>query len=215
MATLWIREGYQAEFERKICSYTDKITEINDQFYKTSKIIEVYSGDPNVNSCNVYLDKRRSDLSNALHSAEELKRKANSYVDQVIGADISVSKSIHKESYEFYQKKGIGPQNDSWGAHLWNSVKTTVSDFVHDVESTKNKIIQDIKEFYEKSKYIFNVIGDFLAVAAAVALFSLAATSGLIGILCLIGAIWATSKAMYELITDCLAVEAWLNGDTP
>ena len=35
----------------------------------------------------------------------------------------------------------------------------------------------------------------------------------MIGVICLIGAIWATSKAIYELATDCLAAEAWLNGD--
>lgn len=213
MATLWVRDGYQAEFERKINSYTTKITDISDQYYKASRIVSDYSGDSNVNSCNVYLKKRRAALQDAVSSAVELRKKANNYVDRVIDADTAVSKSIHKESYAFYKKKGIGPQKDSWGGRAWNSIKTTASDFWHDAKNTTKKIVQDIKDFYEEYKYIVNIVVDFLAVAAAVALFSLVSLVPGIGLICLIGATWATSKAIYELATDCLAAEAWLNGD--
>lgn len=211
MATLWVRDGYQAEFERKISSYTSKITDISDQYYKASQIVSDYSGDSNVNSSNVYLKKRRVALQDAVSAATALKNAANSYVDKIISSDVAVSKSIHKESYAFYKRKGIGPQKDTWGARSWNSIKTTASDFWHDAKNTTKKIVQDIKDFYEEYKYIVNIIVnivvDFLAVAAAIALFSLASVPGVIGV------IWATSKAIYELATDCLAAEAWLNGD--
>ena len=213
MATLWVRDGYQAEFERKISSYTSKITDISDQYYKASQIVSDYSGDSNVNSSNVYLKKRRVGLQDAVSAATALKNAANSYVDKIISSDVVVSKSIHKESYAFYKRKGIGPQKDTWGARSWNSIKTTASDFWHDAKNTTKKIVQDIKDFYEEYKYIVNIVVDFLAVAAAIALFSLASVTGVIGVICLIGAIWATSKAIYELATDCLAAEAWLNGD--
>lgn len=213
MATLWVRDGYQAEFERKISSYTSKITDISDQYYKASQIVSDYSGDSNVNSSNVYLKKRRVALQDAVSAATALKNAANSYVDKIISSDVVVSKSIHKESYAFYKRKGIGPQKDTWGARSWNSIKTTASDFWHDAKNTTKKIVQDIKDFYEEYKYIVNIVVDFLAVAAAIALFSLASVTGVIGVICLIGAIWATSKAIYELATDCLAAEAWLNGD--
>lgn len=213
MATLWVRDGYQAEFERKISSYTSKITDISDQYYKASQIVSDYSGDSNVNSSNVYLKKRRVALQDAVSAATALKNAANSYVDKIISSDVAVSKSIHKESYAFYKRKGIGPQKDTWGARSWNSIKTTASDFWHDAKNTTKKIAQDIKDFYEEYKYIVNIVVDFLAVAAAIALFSLASVTGVIGVICLIGAIWATSKAIYELATDCLAAEAWLNGD--
>ena len=213
MATLWVRDGYQAEFERKISSYTSKITDISDQYYKASQIVSDYSGDSNVNSSNVYLKKRRVALQDAVSAAPALKNAANSYVDKIISSDVVVSKSIHKESYAFYKRKGIGPQKDTWGARSWNSIKTTASDFWHDAKNTTKKIVQDIKDFYEEYKYIVNIVVDFLAVAAAIALFSLASVTGVIGVICLIGAIWATSKAIYELATDCLAAEAWLNGD--
>lgn len=213
MATLWVRDGYQAEFERKISSYTSKITDISDQYYKASQIVSDYSGDSNVNSSNVYLKKRRVALQDAVSAATALKNAANSYVDKIISSDVAVSKSIHKESYAFYKRKGIGPQKDTWGARSWNSIKTTASDFWHDAKNTTKKIVQDIKDFYEEYKYIVNIVVDFLAVAAAIAIFSLASVTGVIGVICLIGAIWATSKAIYELATDCLAAEAWLNGD--
>ena len=72
MATLWVRDGYQAEFERKISSYTSKITDISDQYYKASQIVSDYSGDSNVNSSNVYLKKRRVALQDAVSAATAL-----------------------------------------------------------------------------------------------------------------------------------------------
>lgn len=213
MAILWVRDGYQAEFERKISSYTSKVTDVSNQYYNASKIVNDYSGDSNVNSCNVYLKKRRESLQNAVSSATELKRKANAYVDNIINTDISVSKLIHKESYAFYKKKGIGPKKDSGWSRLWNSIKTNASDFLHDAKKTTNRIIQDIKEFYEEKKYFINIVTDVLAIAAAASLFVLASATGFIGVLCLIGAIWATSKAFYEFVTDCFAAKAWLDGD--
>ena len=213
MTTLWVRDGYQAGFERKISAYTSKITEISNQYYNAERIVSDYSGDSNVNSSNVYLRKRRSALQDAVSAATSLKKKANTYVDNIISADKSVASTIHKDSYSFYKKKGIGPQKDSWTARAWHSVKTTASDFWHDAKETTKKIVQDIKDFYEEYKYIINIVVDFLAVVGAVALFSLASVTGIIGIICLIGASWALLKATYELATDCLAAEAWLNGD--
>ena len=34
-----------------------------------------------------------------------------------------------------------------------------------------------------------------------------------LGVICAVGATWATAKATYELATDCAAVEAWMEGD--
>lgn len=213
MATLWVREGYQAGFERKISAYTSKLCDISDQYYSAERIVSDYTGDSDVSSCNVYLRKRRNSLQDSVSAANSLKTKANTYVDNIISADKTVASTIHKDSYSFYKKKGIGPQKDSWTARAWNSIKTTASDFWHDAKETTKRIIQDVKDFYEEYKYLFNIAADFLKIVAALALFAVAGTTTFIGILCFIGAIWALTKATYELATDCLAAEAWLNGD--
>lgn len=213
MAVLWVKNGFQKEFERKINSYTSKLSDIDGQYSSASQLISGYSGDSNVSTCNVYLKKRRSAIQTAIDSAKTLKQAADKYVSSVVSADTTISKSIHTESYSFYKKKGIGPQKDTWYARAWNSVTTTVSDFVHDAVATKDRIIADIKEFYEEYKYIFNVLGDILAVAGAIALFTFASLSG-VGLIILIGATWALSKALYETVTDCMAVDAWSKGDT-
>lgn len=212
MATLWVRDGYQAGFERKISAYTSKLCDISDQYYSAERIVNDYTGDSDVSSCNVYLRKRRNSLQDSVSAANSLKKKANTYVDNIISADKTVASTIHKDSYSFYKKKGIGPQKDSWIARAWNSVKTTASDFWHDAKETTKRIIQDVKDFYEEYKYLFNIAADFLKIVAALALFAVAGTT-FIGIICFIGAMWALTKATYELATDCLAAEAWLNGD--
>ncbi len=212
MATLWVKNGYQKEFERKINSYTSKLDEIDGQYSSAGQLISAYAGDGNVNTSNVYLKKRRSAIQTAIDSVNTLKQTADKYVSGVVNADITISNSIHSESYTFYKKKGIGPQQDTWYSKVCYSIKTTASDFWHDATSVKDRIVQDVKDFYEEYKYLFNVLGDILMFAAAIALFAVSGGTFL-GVICFIGAVWATTKALYELATDCMAVGAWLQGD--
>lgn len=212
MSMLWVHEGYQKEFSRKVDAYISEVTEVKTQYTKAYSQVSGYAGDSSISTANIYLQKRQKDLQRAIDSADNLKRKATAYVSNAVSADRLVSESIHKQSYSFYKSKGIGPQGDNFLARGWNSICTTASDFWHDVCGTTQRIIADIKEFYEDYKYVFNVLFDILAVSAALALFAMSGGT-LLGIVCAIGATWATTKATYELATDCLAVEAWLNGD--
>lgn len=212
MAVLWVHEGYQKEFSRKINDYTSELSDIKSQYSKAYSQVGSYSGDSHVSSCNTFLQKRQKDLQNAINKANDLKSHADSYVSSVISADKRVSDSIHKRAYSFYKSKGIGPQSDNIIARGWNALKTTASDFWNDACGTAERIVNDIKAFYDEYKYVFNVLFDILAVSAAVALFALSGGTFL-GIICAIGATWATAKATYELVTDCAAVEAWMEGD--
>lgn len=212
MAVLWVHEGYQKEFSRKINDYTAELSDIKSQYSKAYSQVSSYSSDSHISSCNTFLQKRQKDLQNAINKANNLKSHADSYASTVISADKRVSDSIHKRAYSFYKSKGIGPQSDNIIARGWNAITTTASDFWHDACSTAEKIVNGIKEFYDEYKYVFNVLFDILAVSAAVALFALSGGT-LLGIICAVGATWATAKATYELITDCAAVEAWMEGD--
>lgn len=214
MAILWVHEGYQKEFGRKISAYTSELSDIKSQYTKAFNQVSSYAGDPYVSSSNIYIQKRQRDLQNAIDEANSLKKHADSYANIVISADKLVADSIHKKSYSFYKSKGIGPQIDSMWARGWNSFTTTVSDFWHDACGTAQKIVDNIKEFYEENKYFINIILDVIAVAASIILFAAVATVlGPIGVICMIGAGWAIAKAATELIADSMALAAWKAGD--
>ena len=53
MAVLWVKNGFQKEFERKINSYTSKLSDIDGQYTSASQLISSYTGDSNVSTCNV------------------------------------------------------------------------------------------------------------------------------------------------------------------
>lgn len=212
MAILWVDEGYKKELDRKINSYKDELSDIKKMYTKAMDQASAYMGDYNVSSCNTFLQKRKKALDNASSNADDLKYEADRYVERAVSADKTVSSSIHSSSYSLYKKKGIGPQSDSALARGWNSFTTGVEDFIHDAKATTERIIQDIEDFYEEYKYIFDVVFDIIALSAAVALFALSGGT-LLGVICAIGATWATSKALFELATDCMAVDAWLQGD--
>lgn len=74
-------------------------------------------------------------------------------------------------------------------------------------------MIAGIKELYEAGKYIIDVALDIIKIAGVLVLFTAASLTSVIGVICLIGAVWALSKEVYNLVTDCLAAEAWMQGD--
>jgi hypothetical protein len=214
MAELWVREGYQKEFGRKIDAYTKELTDIKSQYTKAYSQVNSYSGDSNVSSCNIYLKKRQKDLQHSIDAANALKKNADAYANSIISSDKQIAESIHKESYSFYKSKGIGPQSDTVWARGWNAISTTASDFWHDACGTAQKVADRIYEFYEKNKYYVNIILDVIAVATSVALLAAVATVlGPIGVVCMIGAVWAVAKATTELVADSEALAAWKAGD--
>lgn len=212
MAVLWVRSGYADGLDRKINKYNEKLGSISGLYNEVNSKISSYTNDSNVINCNIYLKKRRSQLQASVDAANSLKKKAHNYVNTVTADDVALSSSIHDTSYSYYNKKGIGPKSDSFASRAWNSIKTTAQDFIHDAGEVTKRIVSDIKELYEEYKYIFNILGDILMVAAAVALFSFASLTG-VGLIILIGATWALGKALYETATDCMALDAWANGD--
>jgi len=212
MAVLWVLEGYQKGFERQLGSYVDEMEGIRNRYEDAGSGMSAYAGDSVVNNSDIYLKKRRAAISKNLEEADNLKAKTEKYVQSVISADRILAGSIHKKSYDFYQKTGIGPQKDNAWSRGWNTIKTTAEDFWRDAKGTAGRIVKDIKDFYEEKKYIINIVTDVLMVAGAIALFVLAGP-GIIGIICMIGAAYALSKALYETAADCMALEAWMNDD--
>ena len=213
MATLWVCEGYEKAFNRKISAYTDKLEDIQAQYTKSMKYVNSYTGDSQVDNTCVYLKKRKKALQASIDEAEALKKRVNSYASTVLAADRTVADSVHKKAYSFYQKKGIGPRSDAWYDKAGYTIQTTAEDFYHDALGTAARIVDSIHEFYEENKYLINIGLDIVKLMGTVALFTTATLTGPIGIACAIGATWAATKAVYELSSDTVAAIAWMDGD--
>lgn len=212
MAVLWVNGGYETGLVSKIRRYTEEAEMLQSRYYKVRQQVRPYSDDQLVDTSSVYLQKRELALREAQDKAKDIQQRARTYVDDVIAQDISVSKSIHKAAYTYYKAKNIGPKHDNAWSRAWNRIQTNAKDFWHDAAGTTSRIITDIKSFYEEHKYVLNIVKDIIVVIGAVALFTCASLSGF-GLVILIGAVWATSKALYETATDCLALQAWSAGD--
>ena len=211
MATLWVHDGFEAELKRKVNSYTDELQGIRKRYDSALDIVGKY-GSSAVNTCEIYLKKRRAALNSAADKAESIQRTATSYVDGVVSRDKELSKSIHKQAYSFYQKKGIGPQADTGWARFKYGVATTAEDFFTDTVKFFEDLAESIKAFYEEHKYIINLVLDALMIVGAIALFTVSGGT-LIGVICAIGATWALSKAVYETVMDTGALIAHYSGD--
>ena len=211
MSILWVHDGYQKEFDRKINRYSDKLEEIQKKYTYAMTLSSGYH-DSDINSCNIYLKKRKASMDQAISKATEMQKKVHKYVASVVETDRNISKSIHTWSYNMYREKGIGPQKDTMGFRMWNAIVTTAEDFLRDTKKTFTNVVEDIKEFYEANKYVVNIVLDIAVLLAAIALLT-TASFGLIGIICAIGSIWAISKATYELVTDTQGLIAYQEGD--
>ena len=212
MAVLWVHCGYKDGLSRKIRRYTDEAETLQGRYSAARQMVRPYMDDRFVDTSSVYLKKRERAMQDARDKAADIEKRAQIYVDDVIEKDISMSKSIHKASYSYYAKKNIGPKKDTALSRMWHGVKTSASDFLRDAGQTTKRIVSDIKDFYEQHKYVVNIVKDIIKVIGAIALFTCASTTGF-GLVILIGAVWATSKALYETATDCMALTAWTDGD--
>lgn len=215
MPVLWVNEGYQRSFEREIGDYKNKLEDVEAQYDRALRITQGYSGG-SVSSCNVYLKKRKAALSAAMDTADRLQRTTNSYVSSVVATDQALSQSIHKQAYQFYQAKGIGPQKDTWSARAWNSITTTAEDFLTAPVDTFQAMWDGVKAFYEEHKLAFEIAFEILtdvALLVGSVMLLAAASTNPIGIIAAIGAVWAISKALYETTTDVMALDAYLQGD--
>ena len=79
MAVLWVHEGYQKDFSRKINDYTSELSDIKSQYSKAYSQVSAYSEDAHVSSCNTFLQKRQKDLQDAINRANVLKSSADAY----------------------------------------------------------------------------------------------------------------------------------------
>lgn len=213
MSVLWVRTGYENAFFRSVQSYERRMEEVKGNYETAQHRLEPLTSDSLIYSCNTYVKRRANAMDQKISAAQSLKRRAKAYTEHVIQVDREIKSLIHKQSYSFYKKTGIGPQKDSDWARFTYGLQTTTQDFLHDATGTAARLCDEIKGFLEEHKYIVNVIRDITVLAGTVLLFPLASATGVIGMICLIGFAYSVMSATYKTLTDIKALDAHYRGE--
>lgn len=213
MSVLWVHTGFENAFSRSIRSYEDLMTDIRDNYQAAQNRLEKASSDSLIYSCNTYVKRRTAAINEKISAARSVEIRVKAYVEQVIQVDNQIGSLIHKQSYNFYQKTGIGPQKDTFLARNWYGLCATVEDFWHDASGTAARLVDEIKGALEANKYLVQIVKDVAELVSAVFVFSLASFTGPLGLICFIGAVYAVTRAMYKTSVDIKALEAHKRGD--
>ena len=59
MSVLWVHEGYQKNFDRKVKKYAEELQDISDQYDSALKLVGNYGGS-SIDNCEIYLKKRKN-----------------------------------------------------------------------------------------------------------------------------------------------------------
>lgn len=213
MSVLWVRTGYENAFLRSVQSYERKMEEAKGNYETARHRLEPLTSDSLIYSCNTYVKRRANAMDEKISAAQSLKARAKAYTDHVIHVDREIKSLIHKQSYSFYRKTGIGPQKDSHLARFTYGLQTNAQDFLHDAAGTAARLCDEIKGFLEEHKYIVNVLKDIATLAGTVlALFTMTFAGGF-GLICLIGASYTIIKSMYNTSRDINALVAHSRGE--
>lgn len=213
MSVLWVRTGYENAFFRSVQSYESKMEEIKGNYETVQHRLEPLTSDSLIYSCNTYVKRRANAIDHKISAAQSLKARAKAYTEHVIHVDRDIKTLIHKQSYSFYKKTGIGPQEDSVWARFTYGLQINAQDFLHDAAGTAARLCDEIKGFLEEHKYIVNVVKDFAVLASTVFLIPLVSVTGTIGTVCLIGFAYSVMSATYKTLTDIKALDSHYRGE--
>lgn len=213
MSILWVHTGYENAFFRSVQSYDRRMEEIKGNYETARHRLEPLTSDSLIYSCNTYVKRRASAIEQKISAAQSLKARAKAYTEHVIHVDREIKSLIHKQSYSFYKKTGIGPQKDSGWARFTYGLQTNAQDFLYDAAGTAARLCDEIKGFLEEHKYIVNVVKDVAVLVGAVLVISTATFAGGFGLICIIGASYAIIKSMYNTSRDINALLAHSKGE--
>ncbi len=213
MSVLWVHTGYENAFLRSVQSYESKMEEIKGNYETARYRLEPLTSDSLIYSCNTYVKRRATAMDEKILAAQSLKVRAKAYTEHVIHVDREIKSLIHKQSYSFYQKTGIGPQKDSDWARFTYGLQVNTQDFLHNAAGTAARLCDEIKGFLEEHKYIVNVVKDIATLICAVVALSAMTFTGGFGLICLIGASYTIIKSMYNTSRDVNALVAHYRGE--
>lgn len=116
------------------------------------KLHKVHSTTSNLSDCNIYLKKKNMQLQSKIDKLTSFKNKISTFSDHSKAADRRVATYVTDESDTFYKTVCI---KTGWAAG---------QEYIKRATKKAWKVITD---FYEKHKYVINVIVDITLLAAA------------------------------------------------
>lgn len=177
-----------------------------------NRISSIDSNTSNLYTANTYLDKKKKALREKRDNLRQFNKDVISFGAFAKAQDVKTAAAIYISGHKFYHREGIahGPLY-TVAAVIGDGVKwlaEKASKRVQALISGIKQIGQTIKEFYEKNKYLLDVIKDGLGVIAAVIALAAAASP-----LAAAVAIWGLCKVITSLNYDAMALKMYNDGN--
>lgn len=145
--------------------------------------------------CNIYLKKKNQQLQDKIDKLNNFKSRVSNFSANVKAADQRVATHVRDESAAFYETVGIKTG--------WQAAVEAIKDFAVNAWET-------VKEFYQKHKYVIDLIVDIALLAVAVvAIVAAIPTGGAT----LVFAGFALAQAVGDLVTSSVALGFHIAGD--
>lgn len=221
MAVLNIDFSYDDNVKRSINSTKRMLSKrIEDYQGVKNKLSGMDSSTDNLTNANTYIQKKISSLQGKYDRLESFHNKVSTFNSTAADTDKLVADRINEESKDFYKREGL-PYGVLYtiGCVLSETIqwlKTTAEAIINTAWEITKTTWQTIKDFYNKYKFIIDIVIDAIVyVAAAVALLAAFAASGgtVMVVLSVAFATWGLAKATADLVADTAAAYYYVNGD--
>ena len=174
-----------SELERRKSNYDGIVKDL-------SKISSTTS---NLSDSNIYLKKKNTQLQGKIDKLNSFRNKVSTFSSNAKAADGRVATYVTDESNTFYKTVGI---KTGWAAG-WESFKKGAK-----------KVWKTVTDFYEKHKYVIDLLVDVALLAvAAVSLIAAIPTGGAT----LFFAGFAFAQALGDTVTSSVALGYHIAGD--
>lgn len=198
MSVLYVDFGYDDNVKRELGSLSRKLDSRADDYRGVrNRISGINSNTQNLYQANTYLDKKRHQLEAKVQKIDRFKSAVVSFNSYASDADKRVANQIKDSRKDFCKSEGL---RDGFlytigiaisDGYKW--VKDKVIKVAKSVAHAAKKAWEWIQDFYEKNKYLIDLIVDDIALIAAAVTLVAAIMSG--GIPLILAAGWGLAKA--------------------
>lgn len=222
MSELCINFAYDDNVKREINQLTRKLdSRIDDYRGVRNSIAGINSNTGNLYNANTYLDKKRGKLEEKTRKLERFKRALTDFNSHAESVDKEVANEIKASTKAFCREHGLG-YGVFYTLGVWIGdgvkwLKNGAEKVVSSVVNWAKDKLEEIKDFYERNKYLIEFVVDLVVTAAAIITFAAALSATIIsggaGIPLLLAATWGLMKAGASTLYSGAALSAHNSGD--
>lgn len=196
MVTLNLELKYASSVESSIKNAVSELDRRKSDYEGIGRDLNnISSTTSNLSDSNIYLKKKITQLQGKIDKLNSFKNKVSTFSSNAKAADGRVATYVTDESNTFYKTVGI---KTGWAAG-WESFKKGAK-----------KVWKTITDFYEKHKYVIDLIVDVALLAVAVvSLIAAIPTGGAT----LFFAGFAFAQALGDTVTSSIALGYHIGGD--